>query len=127
MPKFFFGEVIKKSSAKTVKVRIDQMVYSRTLRQKIKRSTNLLTHDPEEKCDVGDFIKVRHSGYKNISKRKAHVLEHIIRKYDGSRGRQFEAMWQAARSMPITESEEGVVEAVEVSPPEEAVVTEQKQ
>mmetsp|Transcript_32410 Transcript_32410/g.60281 ORF Transcript_32410/g.60281 Transcript_32410/m.60281 type:complete len:83 (+) Transcript_32410:87-335(+) len=81
MVKYFFGHVIKKSSAKTIKVLVNNYVFNKRAGRRLKVSTKLLTHDPEETCNVGDFVKVRHSGEK-ISKRKAHVLHEIIRRQE---------------------------------------------
>mmetsp|Transcript_12104 Transcript_12104/g.16796 ORF Transcript_12104/g.16796 Transcript_12104/m.16796 type:complete len:100 (+) Transcript_12104:249-548(+) len=78
MPKFFFGHVIKKSSTKTVKVLVNQYVFNARAQRRLKVKTKLLTHDPEEKCNIGDFVKVRHTG-ENVSKRKAHIVDRIIR------------------------------------------------
>mmetsp|Transcript_2013 Transcript_2013/g.4604 ORF Transcript_2013/g.4604 Transcript_2013/m.4604 type:complete len:83 (-) Transcript_2013:279-527(-) len=78
MPKFFFGEVIKKSSTKTVKVLVKQRVFNKRAGRSFLKSTKLLTHDPEEKCNIGDFIRVRHTGV-NVSKRKAHIVDTIVK------------------------------------------------
>ncbi len=46
MPKFFFGEVIKRSSAKTIKVLVRQMVWNKKIQKRLLRRTKLMTHDP---------------------------------------------------------------------------------
>ena len=48
----------------------------------VKRRTKIWAHDEFQLCSVGDMVRLRES--RALSKKKAHVVDAILRKEDGS-------------------------------------------
>lgn len=71
------GKVIADSSEKTVKVEIENIIQHKRFKKYIKRHTRFLVHDPEEKCKVGDKVKIEEC--RPISKCKKWIIREIVK------------------------------------------------
>lgn len=68
------GQVVKKSSDKTIKVRVDKKSKHPVVGKYILRSTYFLVHDAKNACQVGDKVGIA-EGVK-VSKNKTwHLVE----------------------------------------------------
>jgi small subunit ribosomal protein S17 len=56
--KFLVGNVIKKSGNKTIKVACFYKIPHATYRKEVKRKTVIHVHDEDNKCAVGDSVRV---------------------------------------------------------------------
>ena len=75
------GRVVSNKMNKTVKVSVERKVKHPKYGKYLKRSTNLLAHDPENKCVEGDMVVIQEG--RPISKNKAWVLVKIMEKTVG--------------------------------------------
>lgn len=71
------GKVVADSTEKTIKVEIEGIVQHPRYKKYIKRHTRLLVHDPEEKCKVGDLVRVEEC--RPISKTKKWIVREIVK------------------------------------------------
>ena len=71
------GFVVGKSSAKTAKVAIERFVQHRVYKKYVRRTSNLLVHDENDVCQVGDKISITQC--RPVSKRKAWTLVEVIK------------------------------------------------
>ncbi|MFZ5952649.1 MAG: 30S ribosomal protein S17 [Candidatus Rifleibacteriota bacterium] len=74
------GRVVADSTEKTVKVEIEGIVQHPRYKKYIKRHTRFLVHDPEEKCKVGDLVRVEEC--RPISKTKKWIVREIVKTAD---------------------------------------------
>ena len=72
------GRVISNKMDKTINVCIERRIKHPKYGKYLKRSTNLLAHDPENKCVIGDVVVIKQG--RPISKRKAWVLLKVLEK-----------------------------------------------
>ncbi|MES2141516.1 MAG: 30S ribosomal protein S17 [Pseudomonadota bacterium] len=72
------GRVISNKMDKTINVCIERRVKHPKYGKYLKRSTNLLAHDPENKCLEGDIVVIQES--RPISKNKAWSLLKVLEK-----------------------------------------------
>ena len=72
------GRVISNKMDKTINVCIERRVKHPKYGKFLKRSTNLLAHDPENKCLEGDVVVIQES--RPISKNKAWSLIKVLEK-----------------------------------------------
>ena len=72
------GTVVSDKMDKTIVVLVERSVKHPLYKKIMKRTTKILTHDPENQCHVGDIVKIAES--RPISKRKAWVLVEVISK-----------------------------------------------
>ena len=70
------GRVISNKMDKTINVCIERKVKHPKYGKYLKRSTNLLAHDPENKCLEGDRVVIQEG--RPISKRKAWSLLKVL-------------------------------------------------
>ncbi len=71
------GKVIADNTEKTVKVEIEGIVQHPRYKKYIKRHTSFLVHDPEEKCHVGDIVRIEEC--RPVSKNKTWVVREIVK------------------------------------------------
>lgn len=71
------GKVVADSTEKTIKVEIEGIVQHPRYKKYIKRHTRFLVHDPEEKCKVGDLVRVEEC--RPISKTKKWIVREIVK------------------------------------------------
>ena len=71
------GKVIADSTEKTVKVEIEGIVQHPRYKKYVKRHTNFLVHDPEEKCHVGDIVRIEEC--RPVSKNKSWVVREVVK------------------------------------------------
>jgi len=74
------AKVIADSTEKTIKVEIEGIVQHPRYKKYIKRHTRFLVHDPEEKCKVGDFVRIEEC--RPISKSKKWIVREIVKTAD---------------------------------------------
>ncbi|MEW6712336.1 MAG: 30S ribosomal protein S17 [Candidatus Riflebacteria bacterium] len=74
------GRVVADSTEKTIKVEIEGIVQHPRYKKYIKRHTRFLVHDPEEKCKVGDLVRVEEC--RPISKTKKWIVREIVKTAD---------------------------------------------
>lgn len=72
------GRVISNKMDKTINVCIERRVKHPKYGKYLKRSTNLLAHDPENKCLEGDVVIIQEG--RPLSKRKAWILLKVLEK-----------------------------------------------
>ena len=71
------AKVIADSTEKTIKVEIEGIVQHPRYKKYIKRHTRFLVHDPEEKCKVGDTVRIEEC--RPISKTKKWIVREIVK------------------------------------------------
>lgn len=71
------AKVVADSTEKTIKVEIEGMVQHPRCKKYIKRHTRFLVHDPEEKCKVGDTVRIEEC--RPISKTKKWIVREIVK------------------------------------------------
>ncbi|MDD3148997.1 MAG: 30S ribosomal protein S17 [Candidatus Riflebacteria bacterium] len=71
------GKVVADSTEKTIKVEIEGMVQHPRYKKYIKRHTRFLVHDPEEKCKVGDLVRIEEC--RPVSKTKKWIVREIVK------------------------------------------------
>lgn len=72
----FFGQVIKNSAHKTIKVRVEKVKMHPLVNKPVRSHKNYLVHDEEGKCVVGDFVRIDQCN--KISKMKHFKLGEIV-------------------------------------------------
>jgi small subunit ribosomal protein S17 len=71
------GKVVADSTEKTIKVEVEGMIQHPRYKKYIKRHTRFLVHDPEEKCKVGDLVRVEEC--RPVSKNKKWIVREIVK------------------------------------------------
>ncbi len=74
------GRVIGNSAAKTIAVRVESMIQHPKYKKYLKRSTKFQVHDPEEKCEIGDLVRIEEC--RKMSKTKNWIVREVIEKAD---------------------------------------------
>ena len=70
MPKrILLGTVISDKADKTVSVRVERRVMHPVYKKFIRRSKKYAAHDPENRCKVGDMVRIRECRPVSKSKR----------------------------------------------------------
>ncbi|MGI5835365.1 MAG: 30S ribosomal protein S17 [Chloroflexota bacterium] len=77
------GIVVSDRMDKTVVVSVETMKRHPLYGKTIRRSTKYKAHDEENRCKVGDLVRIRES--RPISKEKRWVVEEILRHREGVR------------------------------------------
>lgn len=70
------GKVVADNTEKTVKVEIEGMIQHPRYKKYVKRHTSFLVHDPEEKCHLGDIVRIEEC--RPVSKNKTWVVREVI-------------------------------------------------
>ncbi|KAJ1915713.1 hypothetical protein IWQ60_007753 [Tieghemiomyces parasiticus] len=73
----FIGMVINTTARKTAKVRIARQLMHPKVQKPITRHRNFLVHDENEKCSVGDVVRIE--ACRKLSKRKAFSVAEIVK------------------------------------------------
>lgn len=74
------AKVIADSTEKTVKVEIEGIVQHPRYKKYMKRHTKFLAHDPDEKCKVGDWVRIEEC--RPISKSKKWIVREVVKTVD---------------------------------------------
>ncbi|KAJ1917178.1 hypothetical protein H4219_003368 [Mycoemilia scoparia] len=69
--------VVSTAMNKTVKVRIPKRVVHPIVKKEIVQHKNYLAHDENEKCNLGDVVRIEHCG--KISKLKSFAVAEVLR------------------------------------------------
>ncbi len=72
------GEVVNNSMDKTAMILVERLTKHRTYNKYVKRRAKYMAHDPQNKCRIGDKVRIIES--RPISKRKRWQLFEIIEK-----------------------------------------------
>ena len=75
-PKTIVGKVVSNSLDKGVLVEMERLIKHPVYGKFVKRTTKILVHDPDNSCNVGDFISIRE--IKPVSKRKSWQVVEIL-------------------------------------------------
>jgi len=75
------GVVVSDRMQKTVVVSVETMKRHPLYGKTIRRSKKYKAHDEENRCKVGDIVRIRES--RPISKEKRWVVEEILRRKEG--------------------------------------------
>ncbi|KAJ3256252.1 hypothetical protein HK103_005615 [Boothiomyces macroporosus] len=73
----FFGHVIGTAMQKTIKVRVEKIKIHPIVQKPVRSHKNFLVHDEEEKCVVGDYVKIE--SCEKLSKLKHFKLGEIVK------------------------------------------------
>jgi len=76
--KKIIGVVVGNKMDKTAVVKVSRLKKHRTYKKYIRRQAKYMTHDPHDRCQVGDKVKIIES--RPISKRKRWQVVEIIEK-----------------------------------------------
>ena len=76
--KRLIGIVVSDRMDKTVAVLVNRLTRHRTYRKFIRKRTKYMAHDPQNRCQVGDKVKIIES--RPISKRKRWQVSDIVEK-----------------------------------------------
>jgi len=71
------GEVVSNKMQKTVVVRIEQLVKHPKYKRYVRRSTKLMAHDEDNRCRIGDLVRVRET--RPLSKLKRWRVVEVLR------------------------------------------------
>lgn len=71
------GKVVADNTEKTIKVEIEGIIQHPRYKKYIKRHTRFLVHDPEEKCKIGDVVRIEEC--RPISKNKTWIVREIVK------------------------------------------------
>jgi len=74
--KTIVGKVVSNSLDKGVLVELERLIKHPVYGKFVKRTTKILVHDPDNSCNVGDFISIRE--IKPVSKRKSWQVVEIL-------------------------------------------------
>jgi small subunit ribosomal protein S17 len=74
--KEFVGKVISDKMDKTVVVAVERYVPHPLYKKRVKKTTKFYAHDEENKCKVGDVVRIRES--RPLSKLKRWVVVEIL-------------------------------------------------
>ena len=72
------GIVVSNKMEKTALVRVERLTKHRTYGKYIRRRSKFMAHDPQNRCQVGDKVRIVES--RPISKRKRWQVIEIIKK-----------------------------------------------
>ncbi len=72
------GTVVSNKMEKTALVRVERLTKHRTYGKYIRRRSKFMAHDPQNRCQVGDKVRMVES--RPISKRKRWQVIEIIKK-----------------------------------------------
>jgi len=76
------GYVVSTKMNKSITVNIPWLYKHPKYERVVTRRTKVMAHDEYELCSEGDMVQLKMS--RRLSKRKAHVVEKILQKEDGS-------------------------------------------
>jgi small subunit ribosomal protein S17 len=74
--KEFIGKVVSDKMDKTVVVAVERYVPHPLYKKRVKKTTKFYAHDEENKCKVGDIVRIRE--HRPISKLKRWVVVEIL-------------------------------------------------
>ncbi|WP_029523392.1 30S ribosomal protein S17 [Persephonella sp. KM09-Lau-8] len=74
--KEFIGKVVSNKMDKTVVVAVERQLPHPLYGKRIKKTSKFYAHDPENKCQIGDIVRIRES--RPISKLKRWVVVEIL-------------------------------------------------
>lgn len=74
--KEFVGKVVSDKMDKTVVVSVERQLPHPLYGKRIKKTSKFYAHDPENKCKVGDIVRIRES--RPLSKLKRWIVVEII-------------------------------------------------
>ncbi|WP_297455019.1 30S ribosomal protein S17 [Persephonella sp.] len=74
--KEFVGKVVSNKMDKTVVVAVERQLPHPLYGKRIKKTSKFYAHDPENKCQIGDIVRIRES--RPISKLKRWVVVEIL-------------------------------------------------
>lgn len=72
------GKVVSNAMDKTIVVLIERRTQHPLYGKYIRRSTRLKAHDPDNTCQVGDFVEIAEG--RPVSRRKAWSLHRVVEK-----------------------------------------------
>ncbi|HER24028.1 MAG TPA: 30S ribosomal protein S17 [Candidatus Atribacteria bacterium] len=72
------GEVVSDSMEKSIVVKVEYLVSHPLYKKRIKKSTKFIAHDEENKCSIGDKVKIAET--RPLSKRKRWRVMEILEK-----------------------------------------------
>ncbi|MAS10694.1 30S ribosomal protein S17 [Endozoicomonas sp. G2_2] len=72
------GKVVSNAMDKTIVVLIERRMQHPLYGKYVRRSTRLKAHDPENTCQVGDFVEIAEG--RPVSRRKAWSLRRVVEK-----------------------------------------------
>ena len=72
------GKVVSNAMDKTVVVLIERRTQHALYGKYIRRSTRLKAHDPDNACQIGDFVEIAEG--RPVSRRKAWSLRRVVEK-----------------------------------------------
>ncbi|RKY89898.1 30S ribosomal protein S17 [candidate division KSB1 bacterium] len=72
------GTVLSNKMDKSIVVAVERKIKHPIYKKYIKKTTKLMAHDEENRCNVGDFVKIMET--RPLSKRKRWRLVEIIEK-----------------------------------------------
>ena len=76
--KIRIGEVTSNKNNQTIIVKIERMVEHPLYRKRIRKTTKIVAHDPQNTCQIGDKVKVMET--RPLSKTKRWRLVDILHK-----------------------------------------------
>ena len=76
--KRLIGTVLKNGMDKTALVLVERLTKHRTYNKYLKRRKKYMVHDPQNRCQIGDKVRITES--RPISKRKRWQISDIIQK-----------------------------------------------
>ncbi|WP_029520178.1 30S ribosomal protein S17 [Persephonella sp. IF05-L8] len=74
--KEFIGKVVSNKMDKTVVVAVERQLPHPLYGKRIKKTSKFYAHDPENKCQIGDIVRIRET--RPISKLKRWVVVEIL-------------------------------------------------
>jgi len=74
--KEFIGKVVSDKMDKTVVVAVERYVPHPLYKKRVKKTTKFYVHDEENKCKVGDIVRIRE--HRPISKLKRWIVVEIL-------------------------------------------------
>ncbi len=77
MAKEFIGVVVSDKMDKTVIVQVERMIPHPLYRKPVRKRSKFVAHDPENKCKVGDMVRIRPC--RPLSKTKRWKVVSIVR------------------------------------------------
>jgi len=72
------GKVVSNAMDKTIVVLIERRTQHALYGKYIRRSTRLKAHDPENSCQIGDFVEIAEG--RPVSRHKAWSLRRVVEK-----------------------------------------------
>ena len=74
--KEFIGKVVSDKMDKTVVVAVERYVPHPLYKKRVKKTTKFYAHDEENKCKIGDIVRIRE--HRPISKLKRWIVVEIL-------------------------------------------------